>query len=89
MRSEQSEIDGADPALALEVYDLVNADVVGHVGNEEGTGDEEGGEHEFFVEFAFAGTDGGVAGDEEDSADAVESGVEGGLGEHGLVGVLF
>jgi hypothetical protein len=82
VRGEQGEVDGTDPALALEVDHFPNADVVDDVGDEERAGDEEGGEHEFLVEFAFTGTDGGVATGEEDCADAVECGIEGGLGEH-------
>ena len=80
--SEEREIDGANPALALE-GDVADAVVVDEIGNEEGAGDGEGGEHQFFVEFAFAGADGGVAGGEENGAGAVERGVKGGLGEHG------
>lgn len=75
MRGEQGKVDGADPALALEVDHFANADVVDHVRDEEGAGDEEGGEHEFFVQIDFAGADGGVATGEENGAGAVEAGV--------------
>ena len=77
---EDSEIDGTDPAVALEKDYLVSAEVMDYVGHQEGAGDEEGGEHEFLVEVAFAVADGGVAGSEKDGAGAVEGGVEGGLG---------
>jgi len=83
VRGEKGEVNGADPALALEVDNLVNADVVDHIGDEENTGNDEGGDHEDFVDFALAGADGGVAGGEENGAGAVESGVESGVGEHG------
>ena len=82
MGEQQSEVDRAYQTLPLEVNDLVNADVVDDVGNQEGAGDKEGGEHEFFVEFTLAGTDGDVATGEENGTGTVESGVEGGLGEH-------
>ena len=83
VRGEKGEVDGADPALALEVDNLVNADVVDHIGDEEDAGDDEGGDHEDFVDFALAAADGGVAGGEENGAGTVESGVESGVGEHG------
>lgn len=80
---EDGEIDGPNPALTLEMDDLVNAHVVDQVGDQEGAGDEEGGDHECFVDVALAGTDGSVASGEENSAGTVEGGVESGLGEHG------
>lgn len=81
---EQREVDGANPALALEVNDLVDAHVVDDVGDEEGAGDEERGDHEFLVEFTLAGADGRVAAGEEDGGGAVEGGVQSGLGKHGF-----
>lgn len=80
VRDEDSEIDGTDPALAVEVDHLVDADVVDEVGDEEGTGDEEGSDHEDFVEAAFARADGGVADGKENGTGAVEGGVEGRVG---------
>jgi len=85
--NEEGEVDGADPALAAEVDHLVDADVVDEVGDEEGAGHDEGGEHEDFVEAALAGADGGVAESEENGASTVEGGVEGGVG-HGELSVL-
>ena len=79
---EQSEVDGANPTLTLEMDHLMGASVVDEIGNQEGAGNEESGDHEFLVERDFAGTNRGIAGDEEYSADAVEGGVEGGVG-HG------
>lgn len=82
VRDEQREIDRANPALALEVDYLMDADVVDNVGNEEGTGNEERGDHELLVKLHFARPYGGVAASEEDGGDAVESGVQGGVRNH-------
>lgn len=83
MGDEQGEIDRANKTLALE-GDVAYAVVVDEVGDEEGAGDEEGRKHEFFVELHLAVADGGVATGEKNSAGAVEGGVEGGVGEHGV-----
>jgi hypothetical protein len=83
MGDEDGEVDRADPTLSLEQDDLVSAEVMDHVGDQEGAGDEEGGEHELFVEFALAGAYGGVASGKENPACAVEDGVEGGVGDRG------
>ena len=72
---EQGEVDRADQTLALE-GDMAHAVVVDEIGDEEGAGDEERGEHELFVELDFAVADGGVATGEENGASAVEGGVE-------------
>jgi len=79
---EDGEIEGTDPALALEMNDLVNAHMVDHVGHQESAGDAAGGEHEEFVDVTLAGPDGGVAGGEENGARPVEDSVERGMG-HG------
>ena len=79
---EQSEVDGTNPALALEEDDLMDAVMVDEIGREEDARGDEGGDHEFFMEFALAGADGGVAADEKDGGEAVEGGVYGGVGEH-------
>jgi hypothetical protein len=72
--------------LSPEKDHLVNAEVVDHVGNQESTGGDNGGDHEGFVDLALAGADGGVTSRKENGARAVESGVEGGVGEHGCGG---
>jgi len=60
MGEQQREIDGANPAVALE-RDVAHAVVINKVGNEKDRGDGEGGEHQvFFVQGAFAGADGDV-----------------------------
>jgi len=82
VRDQNGEVDGADPTLSLEEDHPVNAQVIDHVGYEEGAGGNNGGDHEDFVDVALAGTDGGVACREENGTGAVERGVEGGVGEH-------
>ena len=82
VRGKQSEINGADPTLALEVNYLTDAYVVDDIGNQERAGDEEGGDHELLVKRNLPGTDGRIAGGEQNGASAVESGVECGVGEH-------
>src|SRR6516165_194853 len=82
VRDQNGEVDRADPALSLEEDHLVNAEMVNHVGNQESTGDDHGGDHEDFVDVALAGTDGGVTGGKENGTGAVKRGVEGGVGEH-------
>ena len=79
--NENREIDGANPALALEENDLVNAVVVDEIGGQEGAGDNKCGDHEGFVQSDFARTDGGVATSEKDGAGSVERGVESGMRE--------
>ena len=80
VRGEQGEIDGANPTLALE-GDVADAIVVDEIGNQEGARHEEGSDHEFLVKGDLAGTNGGVAGGEEDGAGTVEGGVQCGVGE--------
>ena len=82
VRDQNGEVDGADPTLPLEEDHPVNAQVIDHVGHEEGAGGNNGGDHEDFVDIALAGTNGGVACREEHGTGAVERGVEGGVGEH-------
>ena len=82
VRDQNGEVDGADPTLSLEEDHPVNAQVIDHVGYEEGAGGNNGGDHEDFVDIALAGTNGGVACREEHGTGAVERGVEGGVGEH-------
>lgn len=67
---------------------LVNADVVDDVGDKERAGNDEGGNHETFVELNFAGTNRDVAAGEENGTGTIERGVEGGVG-HGFVGKAF
>ena len=85
---EQGEVDRANQTLSLE-GDVADAVVVDEIGNEEGAGDGERGEHEFFVELDFAVADGGVATGEENGAGTVEGGVEGGVGEQVGATVLW
>ena len=85
---EQGEVDRANQTLSLE-GDVADAVVVDEVGDEEGAGDDERGEHEFLVELGFAVADGGVATGEENGAGTIEGGVEGGVGEHDVVTFRF
>ena len=71
MGDENSEVNRANPALALEMNHLVDAHVIDHVGNQEGARGEEGGEHEFLVDLDLAGADRCVAGSEENGAGTV------------------
>jgi len=72
---EQDEINGANPALALEdsVADTV---VVEEIGDEENGGDGECGNHEALVDLDLAVADGGVAAGQKNAASAVEDGVK-------------
>src|SRR5271169_6372661 len=81
VRGEQCEIDGANPSLTLE-GDVTDAVMVDDIG------DEEGGDHEFFVQSRLTGTNRRVASGEQNGAGAVEGGLECGVREHEKFSVI-
>ena len=87
VRGEEGEVDRTNPALALKVDYLANTNVIDDVGDQKRAGDYKGGNHQALVDLDFMEVNREVTTGEEDGADAVECGVEGGLG-HGVGGLL-
>src|ERR1700694_3926162 len=70
VRSQQDEINGADPALSMK-WNVANAVVVQQIGKQENRGNRKRRNHEALVNLYFTVANGGVAAREEHAAGTV------------------